>query len=125
MKGDHMGKRWPNAKDMQRALRKAYSTMQEAMSAHTVAFNADAGIAGLGGGDSFGRAAPPVIPLNSGPGGTSQPSTGQSGPSGGFGTMPADSQPNSQPGVRQADVKTEVYRAGDPAFDTGSSGAPV
>lgn len=108
-------KRWPNAREMQRALRKAYSSMQEAMTAHTVAFTADTELGSVPS-DSFGKTAPPAQPLDHAASpsseGPTRISTGNTGRSGGF-VDQGTSQPSGNSGVRQADVKTEVFRAGD------------
>jgi len=98
-------KRWPNAREMQRAMRKAFSSMQEAMTAHTIAFTSDARVAA--------PSAPPMTPLDQA---TTEASEGptrlNTGSSGGFVSQnPGLSDSNS--GTRQADVKTEVYRVGD------------
>ena len=120
-------KRYSSAREMQKALRKAFTAMQEAMSAHTVAFNAQGEI---------GAANIPVgTPLPSEPfkpaigiaseyptqaAGTSKPQTGGMGDSG-SGGYDLNSTPTGDSGVRQADVKTEVYRAGDPALTGGAT----
>lgn len=122
-------KRWPNARDMQKALRKAFTQMQEAMSASTVAFNAQSGFPSLV--EKHSSMAQPVevfhdmtasdselptrTPSESPYAGTSQPTP--------FG---ANDQTNGQnfddtiqieggmadTGIKQSDLKTEVFLAG-------------
>ncbi|MEP6850973.1 MAG: serine/threonine-protein kinase [Acidobacteriota bacterium] len=130
-------KRYGSAREMQKALRRAYTAMQDAMSAHTIAFNSQ---------DAFSALPDVTPPIGTSIGNTgavasygSEPSTEASsgsstfpttGTSGGF---PGSTNPGSQnldatvnyqsavePELRQADVKTEVYRAGDsPLIGTG------
>jgi len=121
-------KRWPNARDMQKALRKAYSQVQSAMSAHTVAFNAQTDLP-PGAAEHYSKSQPPAEALNrepgqdselptrinSTPGIQSQPGQPMPGNGSGFetsvtGQTPADSTP------RQADIKTEVFVAGSAPF---------
>ena len=117
-------KRWPNARDMQKALRKAYSQVQSAMSAHTVAFNAQTDLP-PGAAEHYGKSVPPSESLereqgkdselptriNSTPGISSQP--GQPANGSNFETSvspPVDSLP------KQSDIKTEVFLAGSTPF---------
>lgn len=112
-------KRFSTARDMQKALRKAYTAMQEAMSANTMVYSAS---------DSLQE----NLPVPAEPVGDYVPTTPpvidplpvqQTGASGGFTQPDSNSQPNldstvqynsqADSPVRQADVKTEVYRAGD------------
>ena len=120
-------KRWTNARDMQRSLRKAFSSMQEAMSAHTVAFNAESELGELPA-DSFGKTAPPVQPLEHSPSpaseGPTRISTGNTGRSGGFVDDQSSQPTGSTSGVRQADVKTEVYRSGDSGIPSIGNSEP-
>lgn len=108
-------KRYSNARDMQKELRKAFTEMQQVMSAQTVAFNVQGdpqlgakteimGVSGL----------PPESPLTSQTGTPSVPH-----PNSELADMDATIAfaPNSEPkAVSQAEVKTEVFLAGDPAF---------
>ncbi|HTK37768.1 MAG TPA: serine/threonine-protein kinase [Pyrinomonadaceae bacterium] len=118
-------KRWPNARDMQKALRKAYSQVQSAMSAHTVAFNAQTDLP-PGAAEHYSKSAPPAEALdrelgkdselptriNSTPGIQSQPMPGNGSnfETSVTGQTPIDSTP------RQADIKTEVFIAGNSPF---------
>lgn len=121
-------KRWPNARDMQKALRKAYSQVQSAMSAHTVAFNAQTDLP-PGAAEHYSKSAPPSESLerepgkdselptriNSTPGIPSQP--GQPMPVNGANfetSVTGQTPPDSTP--RQADIKTEVFLAGSTPF---------
>ena len=130
-------KRWPNARDMQKALRKAYSQVQSAMSAHTVAFNAQTDLP-PGAAEHYGKSVPPSESLerepgkdselptriNSTPGIPSQP--GQPMPANGAnfetsvtGQTPVDSAP------RQADIKTEVFLGGSAPFAADIPSEPL
>lgn len=117
-------RRYESAKEMQKLLRKAYSEMQQAMSAKTVV---------ISGAESSGTAAadesfqatevmdPNALRAISNPVGEARPASGfsesisQPGDPGSIST--ANPQPNTG-GIRQADVKTEVFLA-------GTSGSPA
>jgi hypothetical protein len=138
-------KRYGSAREMQKALRKAYTAMQEAMSAHTVAFSSQEAFSGvsamtpgpsasLGGSEgvaSYGSEMPtrPVTSSSGRPPSTSGGFVGSdSGPVQDLdATVRYQGEIDSQ--VRQADVKTEVYRAEEsplvsPAFETPRVEAP-
>jgi serine/threonine protein kinase len=117
-------RRFGTAREMQKALRKAYSAMHEAMSAHTMVYNGpdgtQGGISGSGGAVSIPSG--DEIPASEAM--TRTPATGSSGgSSGAVSAGTAGSSPNFDATVkyegaidsqlRQADVKTEVYRADD------------
>lgn len=108
-------KRYANAREMQKVLRKAFTQMQEAMSAQTIAFNMQdeqalgvkTEVMGIG-------QLPPGPPLNSQTDAPSVPHPEEDIPD-----LDATIafEPNSQAEVlKQADVKTEVFLAGDHAF---------
>jgi serine/threonine protein kinase len=127
-------KRFRTARDMQKALRKGYTAMQEAMSAHTIAFNAQDSSAvrsSLPGSEiassavsSYGSEYPSGA---TNPTPSETPSFPAAGNSGGFppGGSTTDATANYQDEVRQADVKTEVYRAGDTPFFPGAFDTPA
>ena len=114
-------KRFANAKEMQRALRKAYSSVQDAMTANTVAFNAaDHVSAAAEGGHIAGS--PSGAPLVNGqeparvrvdrgipssPGPVAPPPESPD-----FDATIRYSAPLPEVPVRQADVKTEVFTRG-------------
>ncbi len=112
-------KRYSNAREMQKILRKAFTEMQKATSADTVAFNiGDAGIV-----------APPPAVLP----GSNQPVSGI--PSAGSynggskvddfdATIAFDPTPQS-PQIRQADVQTEVFLAGSNSFEIPEHDVPL
>lgn len=129
-------KRWANARDMQKALRKAYSQVQEAMTAHTVAFNANDMPPGAE--EHYGKSVPPAEALNQERGKDSELPTrinstpgipsqrGVPAPANGSGLetsignqAPADSLP------KQSDIKTEVFLAGSTPFASGFPEAPL
>ncbi len=119
-------KRWPNARDMQKALRKAFTQMQEAMSASTVAFNAQSGFPSLA--EKHASMAPPTDVMNDLPRVDSEvPTKAPSKPgSGQPSAFAANDQTNGQnfddtiqidggtadAGIKQSDLKTEVFLAG-------------
>jgi len=107
-------KRFGTAKEMQKTLRKAFSQMQEAMSAQTIAFTAP------GSGDGSSKIEQPVVAHSSqasspsfANGADSEATRVRSEPSV---SMPVESPAYSAQadngGVRQSDVKTEVFHAG-------------
>ncbi|MBC7899320.1 MAG: protein kinase [Saprospiraceae bacterium] len=116
-------KRYSNAREMQKILRKAFTEMQKATSAETVAFNLQETPVGV----SDPQVARPLDPT-----GTSQPAKevfaeNQSAASGGFinsggpngqdfdATIAFDAE--MEPGfVKQADVQTEIFLAGSSPF---------
>ena len=117
-------KRWGNAREMQKALRKAYSQVQDAMAAHTIAFNAQTDLP-PGAAEHYSKSVPPSEALdrepgselptriNSTPGVQSQPTppgNGANFETSVTGQSPMDSTP------RQADIKTEVFLAGSAPF---------
>jgi serine/threonine protein kinase len=127
-------KRYGDAREMQKVLRKAFNKMQSSMSADTIAFNAS-DIAGSNAGDPF--KSEPVIDnsiqstdFDKSLGGTyntnftkeepsSAPSYDQTMQAGGMDTS------GEGDGVRQADVKTEVFLAGSTPFVVPDEIAPV
>jgi hypothetical protein len=117
-------KRWGNAREMQKALRKAYSQVQDAMAAHTIAFNAQTDLP-PGAAEHYSKSVAPSEALdrepgselptriNSTPGVPSQPTppgNGANFETSVTGQSPMDSTP------RQADIKTEVFLAGSAPF---------
>lgn len=136
-------KRYGSAREMQKALRRAYTAMQDAMSAHTVAFNSQDAFSALPGvtppiGASLGNtgAVAPYASESSTEGSSGSSTFPATGTSGGFtgstntGPQNLDATVNYQgtvePEIRQADVKTEVYRAGNsPLIGTGYETPPV
>jgi serine/threonine protein kinase len=122
-------KRYSTAKEMQKALRKAFSQMQEAMSAQTIAFSAP------GTGDGSSKIEQPVGVAHSiddqryddadsqatrvrpdqenrdSPMPVVEPAASYNGP--------------SDVGVRQSDVKTEVYHAGSTPLYTPAESEPI
>ncbi|MEJ7847570.1 MAG: serine/threonine-protein kinase [Pyrinomonadaceae bacterium] len=112
-------KRYSNAREMQKILRKAFTDMQKATSADTVAFNI--GAAGI--------EAPPAVGFI----GTSQPEAGTPSAALSNGGSNADVfdatialNPTSQPPVvKQADLKTEVFLAGSNSFEIPNHDAPL
>jgi len=138
-------RRFGTAREMQKSLRKAYTAMQEAMSAHTVAFSApdafsgEAAITPAPSGSVSGS--PLVAPYSSEMPTELTPPTGQSSrpsgsTSGGFSGSTGEPAQDLNATVRyqgaidslprQADVKTEVYRAGDSQLNsTGFETPPV
>jgi hypothetical protein len=130
-------KRFSTAKEMQKALRKAFSQMQEAMSAQTIAFASPAEL------PSSKIEQPSISMQPSAPEPSadadsqatklrsdSQPSVDSFAPSSVGQEATAQYGGSIDSGVRQADVKTEVYQAGSvplymPADSTsGSSDVP-
>jgi serine/threonine protein kinase len=129
-------KRFANARDMQKALRKAYTAMQEAMGAQTMVYSgAEAAKEGISGNIDTSAGAPA--------GGQSAPATltpdlqtyGSGGTTGGyeqpqsatpqnFGETIKYDGPTDSP-VRQADVKTEVYRADESPLISGGFESPT
>ncbi|MBK9153735.1 MAG: protein kinase [Chloracidobacterium sp.] len=127
-------KRFANAREMQRVLRKAFSEMQQATNAQTVAFTAEetavmTGAAGIVTGAASlpgDRSQEPEVPevQASSPEAAIQPDENID-----LEATMAFPPPESDSGVRQADVKTEVFNAGgssDPfaaagLADTGTS----
>jgi len=118
-------KRYADAREMQKVLRKAFNQMQSSMSADTIAFNAN-DIAGSNtGSDPFNSA--PLIDnsiketdLNKSLGGTYNTnfSKKEEAPSVNL-DQTVRYDPGTSPGqeeVRQADVKTEVFLAGSTPF---------
>jgi serine/threonine protein kinase len=113
-------KRFGTAKEMQKTLRKAFSQMQEAMSAQTIAFTAP------GSGDGSSKIEQPVVAH------TSQASSSFANGADSEATRvrsePSVSVPVESPayggqidgGVRQSDVKTEVFHAGSTPLYTPS-----
>jgi serine/threonine protein kinase len=121
-------KRFTNAKEMQRSLRKAYTQVQDAMSANTIAFNsADAlpgpngessAIPSLSSGEeatrvrgeqaasSFGSPAPPPEPLD-------------------MNATVRYSAPLPDVPMKQADVKTEVYSKGQIPVGVATGSEPA
>lgn len=103
-------KRYSNAREMQKILRKAFTEMQKATSAETVAFNIQ---------DSGIEAPPPVGLSSSAATVVENPSAGFA--NGGAGvidfdaTIAFDSSQKAEP-AKQADVKTEVFLAGSTPF---------
>jgi len=129
-------KRFGTARDMQKALRKAYTSMQEAMGAQTMVYSgADAAQQGLSGnidtpasGLPMGNTAPSTL--------TPDMQAYSSGSStGGFGKTEPNATPNfaetvkyepqADAPVRQADVKTEVYRADESPFISAGFESPT
>lgn len=129
-------KRFGDAKQMQKTLRKAYTEMQEAMSAHTVAFNSAGEVSSrieqpagvmqtpepqqkFATGESEEatkiRTEPPVE--------TSAASLAANGGQDLDATVQYDGPIDG--GTRQADVKTEVYHAGDTPLYTPSEETPA
>lgn len=114
-------KRYATAREMQKALRRAYASMQEAMTANTVAFSAAASDTGsdqpIGGnldkteimdfGNLAGEAQTDSIPTNV--------SETQASPLDYDATVAFDSN-SLNSGPRQADVKTEVFIPGSGGF---------
>lgn len=117
-------KRFSTARDMQKALRKAYTAMQDAMAAQTMVINTadvvEDTASPAGASNGF-----PSEPLPDPPSTTTTPVNSDLR-SGGFKDTSTGTQPNfdaplqydsGDGSVRQADVKTEVYRAGDTGFN--------
>jgi serine/threonine protein kinase len=105
-------KRFGTAKEMQKTLRKAFSQMQEAMSAQTIAFTAP------GSGDGSSKIEQPAGVVHS-PQATPSFANGADSEATRVRSEPSVSVPVETPafgsgdnGVRQSDVKTEVYHAG-------------
>jgi hypothetical protein len=122
-------KRFSNAKEMQKSLRKAFSQMQEAMSAQTIAFSTPAevpssrieqpvGIAHTAPPQKFEDADSQATQIRDDS--TSNPNRTPSIPV--LPTQDATAQYNGpvESPVRQADVKTEVYNAGSTPLYTPS-----
>jgi serine/threonine protein kinase len=118
-------KRWANARDMQKALRKAYSQVQEAMTAHTIAFNAHEMPPGAA--EHYSKSSPPTEALNHEPGNElptrinstpGLPSQAESQPANGSGfeTSIANPAPPIDSLPKQSDIKTEVFLAGSTPF---------
>lgn len=113
-------KRYSNAREMQKILRKAFTEMQKATSAETVAFNIqDAGI----------EAPPPISLSGSNSAIVENSSTGSS-----TGAPNADDfdatiafDPSQMPAQqsKQADVKTEVFLAGSHSLDIPEHQVPL
>lgn len=116
-------KRFAEAREMQKALRKAYTSMQDAMSAHTVAFNAQAEM----------PSTPPASPVKTNPPFTNSeeptriPTAATSSDEGAnFNATIKYDGPIEEVPVRQADVKTEVFIGGDtPFYQSGETAAPA
>lgn len=125
-------KRFGTAREMQKALRKAFSEMQNAMNANTVAFNAadlDAGTLGTPAASSPNFEATEVMDA-----------AALRGIADVVNSTPVAETPASQPlnetvafdqnsvqdsgSLRQADVKTEVFIAGSAPFNTPSEPEP-
>jgi hypothetical protein len=116
-------KRFTSAREMQKALRKAYSQMQEAMSAQTIAFAApaDAGvkIEQPAGDAVHGVDAARLSDSDSEPTRLrTDPGVDMPGPVNVNQEATAVYDGPIAGGVRQADVKTEVYHAGNAPFFT-------
>ncbi len=127
-------KRYNDAREMQKVLRKAFNKMQSSMSADTIAFNAN-DIAGSNAGDPF--KSEPIVDnsiqatdFEKSLGGTyntnftkdepsAEPSYDQTMQAGGMDTSAEGD------GVRQADVKTEVFLAGSTPFVVPDEVAPA
>lgn len=117
-------KRYANAREMQKELRKAFTEMQQAMTAQTVAFNvqsdqplgAKTEVMGIGG-------LPPESPLSSQAAHPSVPHP-SSEPADMDATI-AFAPPSEPEAVKQADVKTEVFLAGDPVFEIPEQELPA
>jgi len=115
-------RRFGTAKEMQKTLRKAFSQMQEAMSAQTIAFTAP------GSGDGSSKIEQPLgVVHGSQPsqsfanGADSEATRVRSEPSVSVPVeSPAYSAQTDNGGVRQSDVKTEVYHAGSAPLYTPS-----
>lgn len=112
-------KRYSNAREMQKILRKAFTEMQKATSADTVAFNfQDAGI----------ETAPPVGLSGPHSAPVENPSTGLS--NGGSSLEDFDATIAFDPGMqqpqtaKQADVRTEVFLAGSTPFEIPKDDVP-
>lgn len=127
-------KRYGDAREMQKVLRKAFNKMQSSMSADTIAFNAN-DIAGSNAGDPF-KSEPIIdnaiqsVDFDKSLGGTyntnftkeepsSEPSYDKTMQAGSI-----DHTPENE-GVRQADVKTEVFLAGSTPFVVPDQIAPA
>lgn len=131
-------KRFANAREMQRVLRKAFNEIQQATTANTVAFNVDqAGTMGVVAPGTMPEAGVKIDHPGEVSGtGTSQPGQDAAGvPPGEPGQMPNfdatiayDSPESNSGGLRQSDVKTEVFIAGSnslPLPAGESFGAPA
>ncbi len=132
-------KRYANARDMQKVLRKAFTQMQEAMSAHTVAFSVtespiatmDAPVAGSIQATKIidSAAISPVTGRDLEPDAASKYASHV--------TQPRSAEPDDLDAtiafdpvaengdVRQADVKTEIFLAGGSSLPAPPQGAPV
>lgn len=117
-------KRYADAREMQKVLRKAFNKMQTSMSADTIAFNAN-DIAGSNAGSDLFNSTPKKddsikeTDLNKSLGGTYNTNfTQKEEPAPDLNqTVRYDPGPSGeQDGVRQADVKTEVFLAGSTPF---------
>jgi len=128
-------KRFGTARDMQKALRKAYTSMQEAMGAQTMVYsgadaaqqgvseNIDTSASNLSSGQTAPSTLTPDMQVYSSGGST-----------GGFGEAEPNATPNfaetvkyepqADAPVRQADVKTEVYRADESPFISAGFESP-
>ncbi len=114
-------KRYATAREMQKALRKAYATMQEAMTAHTVAFSAVA--ADTGGEQPIGANLDKTEIMDFGKfGEQAEVDSIPTNVSGGQRSVPdhdatvAFDNNQFDAGPRQADVKTEVFIPGSGGF---------
>ncbi len=133
-------KRYANAREMQRVLRKAFNDMQQATVANTVAFTADEAEA-IGMRSTSSTSAANTGPVDAHPSnlaGASEPGLGDAPaiePDRGIdleATM-AYGTPEPNGGVMQSSVKTEVFTSGGNSFppaetdrpDTPVSGTPV
>jgi len=105
-------KRFANARDMQRVLRKAYNEIHQATTASTVAFSAaeaEAIIAAPTGGAGAGPSIPSVADSNVAGSTAIEPDSSVDLDA----TMAYDPPASADSGLRQSDVKTEVFLAGD------------
>jgi serine/threonine protein kinase len=102
-------KRFANAREMQKALRRAFSEMQNAMSAQTVAISAADLAASHSQADTSGIASDPQISPTAEPSEALEPDFGA--------TIAFDHFPSVQPDeAQQSGIKTEVFLAGSGGF---------
>src|SRR5688500_458190 len=117
-------KRFANARDMQRVLRKAYNEIHQATMASTVAFSAgeaDAIIAAPPGGAGAMSPSIPSVADGNVPGSAAiEPDSSVDLDA----TMAYDPQASPDNSLRQSDVKTEVFLAGDDSLAQFQSEPP-
>ena len=127
-------KRFPNAKEMQRALRKAYSQVQDAMSANTIAFSATDEFKPAAAISAPGVESSPLRSLSTGEEATRVRGDQQSDSLGSPAPPPEPLDMNAtvhytgpvhDAPVKQADVKTEVYSKGQIPLAVTAGGEPA